>query len=481
MVSPTQFPDETWLEIFRYASRVTLPGLSLACKRFKCISRPLLFSHFDFHPYAIIHGGMLLPSRLDVLYALDRLEFWTSDGIAPHVRSCKISTWKLMDHPAAEWRSSYTDSAHILLDAFFNELTKFTGLETFHAENIHFTQSVVVNLCRAPAVVNVQLAGCAIACGEHIDISSLSLDVSHFTFIHDITTAAGIDLWIPLLRPERLRELYLVCNPRFFGENLAAIPSFPHVDKLTMTMDQSTMSYNLSILSKFAGLQIFSMYGWGDVQDGPGEPVDASAVLPVLRQYTGSGETLGLFLSRSTLTHLTIPYCKQRDFTTPVQVLGGPNYVTSLDVHFDTVDMATLETICSAFPKLSSLRIRIHTKVQEDEEFLSRSIAFFTELGDFANFPTGLERLAIAWKFEYKNSDEEPDCDDAEEPDYTVLCDGLEANCPSLTTFWLDGFSFLFHWHKVSDDSEDYCIVVDDDGLQTKRGEFDSFWATHLR
>ncbi|KAF7341872.1 hypothetical protein MSAN_02042800 [Mycena sanguinolenta] len=223
------------------------------------------------------------------------------------------------------------------------------------------------------------------------------------------------------------------------------------------------------------------MYGWGEVQDGAGESVEASAVLPVLREYTGSAETLGFFLARSTLTHLIIPYCKEHEFTMSVQVLRGPNYVTSLEVYFDIVDMTTLETICTAFPKLSSLCIRVRTKVGQDEEFLSRSITFFTELGGFAKFPTGFKRLAISWKFEDNETGEEAECDEWEELDYTDLCDGLEANCPTLTTFWLDGFSFLFHWHKLPDDLEEYAILVDDHSEYLSSSGSTPSDATHRR
>ncbi|KAF8206877.1 hypothetical protein K438DRAFT_1483360, partial [Mycena galopus ATCC 62051] len=82
-------PNELWLEIFRSLPRDTLKALSLTS--FKGISRPLLFTHLDFHPYTLYSGEVvLLPRKTEVNRSLERLDFWSSDEIARHVRSCNI-------------------------------------------------------------------------------------------------------------------------------------------------------------------------------------------------------------------------------------------------------------------------------------------------------------------------------------------------------------------------------------------------------
>ncbi|KAJ6498913.1 hypothetical protein C8R45DRAFT_821665, partial [Mycena sanguinolenta] len=85
-----QIPNELLLEIFRSLSRHTIPALSLTCKKFKDISRPFLFAHLSFQPYSVRGDVILLPPSIVVDRALECLEFWTSDEIAPHVRSCTI-------------------------------------------------------------------------------------------------------------------------------------------------------------------------------------------------------------------------------------------------------------------------------------------------------------------------------------------------------------------------------------------------------
>jgi hypothetical protein len=66
----------------------------LTCTKFKAISRPHLFNEFYFRPYKSGGtDGILLPPTTEVNRAMERLEFWCSDEIAPHVRSCVIAPW----------------------------------------------------------------------------------------------------------------------------------------------------------------------------------------------------------------------------------------------------------------------------------------------------------------------------------------------------------------------------------------------------
>jgi hypothetical protein len=263
--------------------------------------------------------------------------------------------------------NGFPDSAHTLLFLFLERLGRFAGLKSLHALRVYLTQSGIANMCRALALVDIQLVQCSIAPGQWIDTTSLNLGVSNFSFTDGVTDDRAVGLWLPLLRTDLLRTLELVCHPRIFGEDMAAIPSFPQVHKLTITLNLSTMSYNLAILSKFPAVQSLSISSWGEIQDGPGVPMEPSDVLPVLWQYTGSCETIGLFALRSTLTHLSIQYCPTHDFTTRLHDIQGPSCVASLDVTFDNLDMATLGTLCAVFPSLTELRIDITCEIEEDD------------------------------------------------------------------------------------------------------------------
>ncbi|KAF7341841.1 L-aminoadipate-semialdehyde dehydrogenase [Mycena sanguinolenta] len=481
MSSREQVPDEVWSEIFCLLPRDNLEALSLTSSNFKDISRPLLFAHFKFHPYAF-HGRqtdiVLLPSEAEITSSLNRLDFWASDGIARHVRSCQIIPWQA-GRSELLFTEATTQSRYILLESFFQRLELFTGLQHFHGDGIHFTQAAVTTLCHALALTKVLLIQCSIADGEHIDPMSLQLGVSSFSFINGVTHDDGIGLWIPLLRPQHLRELHLTCHPRFFGEDLAAIPRFPHVHTLTVTANYSTMSYNLAVLSKFPAVQIFMMRGWGLVQDGAGAPVNASTVLPVIQRYTCGCETMGLFLHRRTLTHLTVQHCNPRDFTE--QLRGTNNSITSFDITFDGFDMSVLRGICDFFPMLTELRIRSECEVEEDDGEHINDIAttFFTELEDFTAFQATLQRLAIIWRFEYIDQDESDEAysHEVEIPKLNELRDVLVERCPGLTTLWLDGDDFLFHWRKSSQGADEEYSTVDEDDAKTRRKTLNDFWA----
>ncbi|KAJ7057673.1 hypothetical protein C8F01DRAFT_919655, partial [Mycena amicta] len=85
---------EIWLEILDSVSRDTLPSVSLTNRRFRALSTPLLFAHFVFHPYAVgVPSKFLLPEAENVENALQRLAFWSSEFIAPNVRSCSATAW----------------------------------------------------------------------------------------------------------------------------------------------------------------------------------------------------------------------------------------------------------------------------------------------------------------------------------------------------------------------------------------------------
>ncbi|KAJ7052081.1 hypothetical protein C8F01DRAFT_998739, partial [Mycena amicta] len=86
-----QLATEIWLEILAELPRDSLPSVTLSNHHLCTLSQPLLFTHFEFHPYAI--GGMdqiLLPETHDIEHSLERLAFWCSPRIAPHVRTCVV-------------------------------------------------------------------------------------------------------------------------------------------------------------------------------------------------------------------------------------------------------------------------------------------------------------------------------------------------------------------------------------------------------
>ncbi|KAF8215618.1 hypothetical protein K438DRAFT_1560595, partial [Mycena galopus ATCC 62051] len=95
-------PEEIWAETFVHLPRTALPQVNLTHRTFHRITRPLLFRHFEFHPYMGIAGyqitacppsGLLIPYAEHMPSLFDRLQFWSSPVIVPLVRTCRVSGW----------------------------------------------------------------------------------------------------------------------------------------------------------------------------------------------------------------------------------------------------------------------------------------------------------------------------------------------------------------------------------------------------
>ncbi|KAJ7505907.1 hypothetical protein B0H11DRAFT_361536 [Mycena galericulata] len=451
MSSRERVPNELWLEIFRYLHPTYLQDISLTHHRFKNLSRRLFFAHLDFRPYDINPYKSIFLPRADIKRSLERLDFWFSDEIAPFVRSCSISP---CEHLKPMW--GLTDTPYILLDLFFENLWKFTGLRTLHSRVVGFTQTGVANLCRLPSLADVRIDRWYGADKESINTTSLELCVSRFAFIRQGSSESeDVNFWVPLLRPERLRELEMVWIPTRLAETLARIPPFPHVYKLTTGMDLSTMSQNFSILSHFPGVEIFSIRGDGEVLDGPGLRLQASTILPGLKEYIGPCQTVSIFLTKSTLTRLTTEHCKPQEFIAQLRGLGAPENLTFLDVTFDDLEIPEFDTICTFFTRLTEFRIKVVYYVEEgafgEEDYNYLATRFFNGLANTSALPPALERLALRWEFIYHGSMHPPRVDPEDIPSFDELHNVLLGRCPALTTFWLDGHDFLFHWRKAPD------------------------------
>ncbi|KAJ7056311.1 hypothetical protein C8F01DRAFT_935529, partial [Mycena amicta] len=96
---PTMMPElaaDIWLEIAHTLPRDALATVSLANRQLRELLKALLFAHFEFHPYElqdrILIGGPSdrprLPDAVEIRETLERLEFWSSEAIAPLVRTC---------------------------------------------------------------------------------------------------------------------------------------------------------------------------------------------------------------------------------------------------------------------------------------------------------------------------------------------------------------------------------------------------------
>jgi hypothetical protein len=85
-------PPELWLKVFNHIPHYLLPSVTLACRSFRSLAQPLLFTTIVTHP----EGSSSLTSRVTQAAKYrkrvsERLQFFFSPQIFPTIRECKIS------------------------------------------------------------------------------------------------------------------------------------------------------------------------------------------------------------------------------------------------------------------------------------------------------------------------------------------------------------------------------------------------------
>ncbi|KAJ7021317.1 hypothetical protein C8F04DRAFT_1141428 [Mycena alexandri] len=174
----------------------------------------------------------MLPQKQHIDAALERLNFWLSDEIAPSVSSCAVTPWR----PQSTWRFSPSQTPHVLLDIFFGRLASFTGLQSLDTLSVYFTQTAVTNLCLLSTLTTLRIERFVAPDDTAVNVALKVLAVSSFSIQNNVTAGDGIAHWIALLRPDSLRELRVPCNLHFFGHNIDNVPSFSRVQKLSLTV-----------------------------------------------------------------------------------------------------------------------------------------------------------------------------------------------------------------------------------------------------
>ncbi|KAJ6476462.1 hypothetical protein C8R47DRAFT_1323592 [Mycena vitilis] len=466
MGSHEPIPNELLLEILRHLptyDRETLRNFSLACRAFRCVSRPRLFAHFYFPAYRE-GSGLLLPSPTGVDCCLERLSFWCSPEIAPFVRSCEITRSQ-----KSEW-SFATYSPYILLDAVLNGLALFTRLQRLEISYILFTPARVDTLRYLPTLSNLTVSWCTFVSGRYA-ITSSPLRVSSFEELkwHED------QLWIRIIHPDHLHTLRTTFHPR----DLDVIPSFPNLHTLDVTMHLAMPAQNIAILNKFPTVQVLKLRGKKDFPETVS--LLAPPVLPALTEYSGPYQYLPLFLALDSLAHLTINSCSPSAFISSIRGVR-PNiasisveFIVDADHDFNLFDIEAFGTLVARLPELTDIRIRIvvheratlfKSKTRNLQKQFGPDVvvrgqfgnsiqtgfkpsAFFSALPSVPALPHSLERLTISW-----------DCNSLQDvhqvcaykvPDFSQLRDALRARCPELRSIYLHGLLYLLQWPDAAE------------------------------
>ncbi|KAJ7752564.1 hypothetical protein B0H16DRAFT_786868 [Mycena metata] len=445
-MSARDMPEELWLLVFKNVPPEALQAISLTHRAFCWITRPLIFVHLKFHPYCIhsANGTLLLPQKEHIDMALERLDFWSSDRIAPSVRSCTITSWRYTGQSLpSTWTTSQTP--HVLLNHFLARIARLAGVKEIHVHDVYFTQMAITKLCRLPALTSFHVI--QFVNGPSLEVTSDVLSISRLTVKSTLESAGGLTRWMLLLRPDSLLELDIHCNLRVFCVDLPSIPPFPRVHKLSIDLNFAAMSSNVAIFVKFPGVHTLTINGHGRLSESPQD----LEILPALTEYRGSVVPLATFLHTPKLTNLTIDYCSPDDFVTRLQSVHRTLNITSLEIEFDRCDHEKLRTLCDLLPHLTELRLAIAVEIDkgENEEDTSLQTSFFQALLEAPGLTQTLEQLSICWVFKFYSYELPPD--GGEPPNFSEIRAVLVARCPALKSLWIDGHEFVFRWRQAVD------------------------------
>ncbi|KAJ7246877.1 hypothetical protein B0H12DRAFT_1324979 [Mycena haematopus] len=449
MTPQDRFPNELWLEVFAQLSPDAHRSLSSTHRTLYDIARPFGFVEFKLYPYPY----EFQPPNAQLDDALERLRFWTSPRIAPHVRSC-VARQDMYRWQGSTMISEDDEPPHVLMDAFFERLPLFTGLERLCSNLIRFTRTGITNLCELPRLSHVELFGSTVAPGEHIDPAAVTLRVASFLSRYDYHMN---EFWISLLSRDTLRELEF-SNPLALAR--PEVQPFPNVHTLRVNDSHYMAHDTLAIYNKFPNLRTLQS-NYGVLRNLT--PAEESSIFPVLKEFIGAYQNLHIFLQRPTLTHITVdagfPF---RNLATELQGVTALPNITSLTVRFTTSAQTVfgkteIDTLFTLFPNLANLEITLHPDAEEDGAFTPQATSFLPMLASNPLLPSTLQSLSLEWDFpfQYGSTDSakgnDPAAPDpADVPDFAILRTELLAKCPALTYIFLDGYHFLFLWWKTS-------------------------------
>ncbi|KAJ7208287.1 hypothetical protein GGX14DRAFT_633924 [Mycena pura] len=413
------FSNELLLRIFVHLDRRTLRSVALANRTFSRLARTILFSHFAVSRYiTCLKKHKNDPVSASQLLQLSRyLDFWTSEEIAPHVRSCEISPQRWADDQVAVPQ---------LLATLFDHIERFAALRRLELSNIQLTGLAVSTLTRLPMLSELLLESCEVANGDSMPSVSNVLRLCHFLYISKYVSIEGLEEWLPLLEP--------------------SVHEFERFQDWLPLLEPSC----LRVLHTDAALHI-------------------SAVIPVFPyvhdlRFTGPIRALSLFLARDTLMRIeTDDEDSLDDFVIELQRLPSPlTNLIHLTASFSSSCTATaLEAIFASLPRLEHVQITFAPYAVD--RLKPAPAAILSKLSCIPGISPHLQLVSLIWKcldhVKPRTVDSiESDCD------FPAVRAELVAQCPDLEVLWLDGRDFIFCWHTQADNMDETEVMVTDPG-----------------
>ncbi|KAJ7056310.1 hypothetical protein C8F01DRAFT_1155611 [Mycena amicta] len=492
---------DIWLEIAHILPRDALATVSLANRRLRELLKALLFAHFDFHPYELQERLLVgsdfprlprLPDPVGLQNTVERLEFWSSEAIAPLVRTCAVSPWH---EPMEGWTFSASPTPFMLLETFFQHLERFKRLRGLTLRRANFHYSILVDSCAALKLDYLEVEHCGVVPPADI-VTGNRIRISRFFFADRAFDERSLAVWLTGFDRDALQDLELHCHFPLRTRGELVVGPFANVGVMSLTMDFG-FHEDLRLLAYFPALTSLSIRHWRNNSEDFILPPPGSVHFPQLKILNTTWDLLPLLLSADftpALEKLGVYACTPSSLISGLRTTLSPHStqtISSLVLMLDhegesdwesmqeRCDSARngLEKILGFFPLLKELRVTYlfnsFLEVDDEENVQSISAKYFAALPTIGSLGQTLTTLFITWAFEDDSLAEYASSyrrHGASEDQLVATKNALLERCPELKNVWLDGNLFIYRW-QAGIGERDGSFVDDKDDVDLMRAE----------
>ncbi|KAJ7106280.1 hypothetical protein C8R44DRAFT_886158 [Mycena epipterygia] len=400
----SELPPELWLTVFEHLPQWTLFSVCIVCSSFHSLSATLLYQEFNFRPAIYLQestGGTVLAR------ALDRLAFWSSDRVAPHVRRCHLSFHR---------GDIVVQSRLPLVNAFFETVSQFAKLEVLSCNIAGGWGGVELPALRIEKLAHLRKL--------QIHGGSLSRPASQTSFQLKIPHFMYTDIFVPrpqsndeephrsclsMLDATTLHTLELVAGHslglEYFLEDKITMASFQKLYSLSITFTATDFLRIHACVAPFPAVRDLTL----NLKESCNvDMMPQTPLAPHLCRYSGPTILLPLVLCGSQPELLSVTRGSASELLAILRRTVCPSSITSLAIrvkfHEDIRRGTVLLSLLTLFPFLKHLAL--HVSSDEDDRMLRDSIGSPDAAGEelreklvnILSVPPPLETVVFRWR-----------------------------------------------------------------------------------
>ncbi|KAK7001744.1 hypothetical protein R3P38DRAFT_2648299, partial [Favolaschia claudopus] len=367
-MSVYDIPPEIWNIVFVLLPHQAILSLNSVARLFHDLSLPVLFYRFTFRP---VLASLRVGSR-QFQRELQRLEFWSSEHIAPHVLTATIYLLGIIT------------SSSPLTNAVFAAISRFSNLR-----NLDYRFGQRIDVSALSLDYPVPLATLRIDGGslfQQAEALPLVLSVRHFVWTNISAPVRGNGIsqssFLSILHPDTLDSLELdVRRPDSIDHfsDTTVMHSFHKMRFLLFVVDRLQSDYGqiLSAIASFPAIEdlIFDMRGIASAETPPSPDTISRAIAPHLHRYKGPASLLPFVLPGTQPVALSITLGNPASILRALLRLGHSadiSSITSLSFSLGVASLLYTELghgvlldLLTRFPHLTRLAVRIISDAAE--------------------------------------------------------------------------------------------------------------------